>query len=143
LVAYPATGLEINMSVTDLSPGDIYILKRQLCHNLFVQVGVGTDCGIFLGTWENPKLLKPIFRVLINQKDLKRNWNKSGSINFIDGMHEYAVYSETDIGSEKYFKVTLENLDNRISIGKAEFMLLEPLAVWETSHVIDRLGEVI
>lgn len=130
------------MTVTNLIPGDVYKLKALGFDDVFVQVGIGTDCGIFSGDWQGFEEKSPIFRVIVNQADLKKKWNKVGSRELFKGMDNYWPYSEREIGSNEMRKVTLDDLDNRISISIDEFNELEPLAVWETEHLIGRISEL-
>lgn len=75
----------------------------------------------------------------MNETDLRRNWVKAGSFPLGEELSQLAWYGDSDIGSDSKFKVRLDNVDHRIAIDPAAYDALEPLAVWETVHVIDRL----
>jgi len=79
--------------------------------------------------------------VLVNQKDLRKHWRKVGTYELGNELQQYAFYGATDIGSEARYKVTLENVADRVPIEDAEFRSLERLSVWETVHILARVRE--
>lgn len=127
------------MKIADLVPGDIYVIKKVIDIEVFIQVAIGTDCGVFIGDWAKSSVETPIFQVVVNQRDLKRNWKKMGSRPLSIDMKTYKTYGEKEIGYDLYYKVTLADLDRRNQIELEEYSKIEPLGVWETSHILERV----
>ena len=129
--------------ITTLSPGDGYELKYLEYERISIQVGAGGDCGIFIGACTERTFSScPIFRVLVNQRDLKRNWKRVGRFVLNDQMSKFAIYGDADIGMTNRFKVSLDKVDNRVPISEVEFGKLERLAVWETIHILKRINQL-
>jgi hypothetical protein len=129
--------------ITDLQPGEVYQLKAPNDQQILIQIGQGGDCGVFCGESIGPTFLgSPIFRVLVNQKDLKRHWRKRGSFPLSSMMQSFAFYGDHDIGTNNYYQVSLEAVDIRTPIVKDRFDRIERLSVWETIHILDRYKSV-
>lgn len=130
------------MKITDLIPGDVYELKNPIDIDISIQIGAGGDCGIFLGKCESDTFEKiPQFRILVNQKNLKKFWKKTGSYPLGVQLTKFSEYSYMDIGTQQKYKTALNNLDEMISIDDEEFKHLERLAAWETIHIINRVKD--
>jgi hypothetical protein len=128
--------------ITELNPGDAYEPKVPDRLELSIQVGVGGDCGVFIGKCEARTFQKPpAFRVLVNQKDLRKHWKKIGTYELGSELQRYAFYGDADFGSQARYKVTLENADGRVVIDEAEFQKLERLSAWNTVHILARIKE--
>lgn len=126
--------------VTDLNPGDAYEPKVPGRPPLSIQVGRGGDCGIFIGECQAATFRRPpAFRVLVNQKDLRKHWRRVGAYELANELQGYAFYGDTDIGSEARYKVTLGDVSHRVPIEDAEFRSLERLSAWETVHILARV----
>lgn len=130
------------MRITDFEPGDVYQQKDGQEARLFAQVGLGGDVGFFLaGSAKDVSDMQPIFRVVMNQPDFKRNFAKVGNFNLSAHLGKYEWYGEAVIGLDTKYKVRLDDLDHRTEIDEATFEALERLSVWETVHVLERLKE--
>lgn len=128
--------------ITILMPGDCYVPKVMMDYPVSIQVGMGADCGIFRGEPSEATFKQsPLFRVLINQPNLKRNWRNAGSFPMTEAMAEFPFYGDTDFGTSNFYRVKLDDVDHRISISKEEFDKLERLAVWETEHIRQRVAD--
>jgi hypothetical protein len=128
--------------ITNLNPGDAYAPKVPDTPVLSLQVGRGGDCGVFLGNCEAQTFRgAPAFRVLVNEKDLKRHWKKVGAFPLGEELQRFAVYGQAETGSPTRYKVTLEDLDARVQIDDAAYRKLERLSVWETAHILARVKE--
>lgn len=129
------------ISVTDFQLGDVYQLKDSSISGILLQVGKGGDMGVFRSDF--PEALEsqaPEFRVLMNQPDVKRRWKRLGNFAIQTSLSQFAWYGDDDIGCDQKYRVQLSNIDHRIMIDSGSFEGLERLAVWETVHVLDRLG---
>lgn len=127
--------------VTDFNIGDVYRLKGASTCGILLQVGAGGDMGVFKA--ESPHVLalqEPEFRVLMNQPDVKRRWEKLGNFPTSASLAHEAWYGDDDLGCDQKFQVQISNVDHRIMIDNGSFAKLERLAVWETKHVLRRLG---
>ena len=125
--------------MSDLCPGAVYRLKNDESVHLLAQVGEGGDVGFFSA--DSPAAVngqEPLFRVVVNQPDFEKHWSKVGSFPLSPSLVYLAWYGDSDIGSEAKFKIQIDNMDNRPEIDAASFETLERLAVWETSHVLER-----
>jgi hypothetical protein len=128
--------------ITTLKPGDAYEPKVADKPHVSIQVGIGGDCGIFMGKCEANTFRKaPAFRVLVNEKDLRRHWKKVGNFEMNRELQCFALYGETDIGSDARYMVTLENVEIRVPIEESEFKKLERLSAWETIHIMGRIKD--
>jgi len=128
--------------VTKLNPGDVYELKVGSDPEVSIQVGRGGDCGIFVGKCDARTFQgSPSFRVLVNEKDLRKYWKKVGNYELGNDLQHYAYYGDADIGSDVRYRVTLQDLDARVPIQDAEFQNLERLSVWETAHILARIAK--
>ena len=126
--------------ITELNPGDAYEPKMPGTHEVSIQVGRGGDCGVFIGKCEASTFQgSPEFRVLVNQKDLRKHWRKVATYQLGSELQRYAFYGDADIGSQGRYKVTLEDIDARVPIEDAEFQKLERLSAWETIHILARI----
>lgn len=132
------------MQINKLRPGDAYSLVKKGTQSVSLQVGAGGDCGVFIGPCA-PATFKsrPAFRVIVNEKCIRRDWKKCGAFELSDYLRIYKEYSEKPIGSDVGYKVILSDIDNRIAIDEDEYSSIEPLAVWETRHIMDRINHVL
>jgi hypothetical protein len=78
---------------------------------------------------------------MVNMRDLKRHWKKSGNFPLAPGLGEYAHYGYLEIGTPLRYRVTLEDMEKREPIDQAAFDKLERLSVYETAHIYRRLRE--
>lgn len=129
------------MRITDLRTGDVYRLKGAEDAVVFAQVAEGGDVGFFrarsIAEVSNTSLA---FRVVMNEPSFRRHWQKEGVLSLHDSLRELAHYADSDIGSDARYSVRLDNIDARTVIDDVTFESLERLAVWETAHVLKRIG---
>lgn len=130
-------------SINELEVGQTYELKAPLSIDLSIQVGRGGDCGVFLGKCQPETFSRsPLFRVIVNQKNLNKFWKKNKLFEVSNELKEYQVYGDVDIGTENRYTITLRNLDDRKKISLIDFSKLERLAVWETVHILERVQQL-
>ena len=102
------------MLITDLRPGDIYRPKDGRHECLFAQVGEGSDVGFFrVASEADVGLQDPLFRVVMNQSDFKKGWQRVGKFPLSKSLQELAWYGDSDIGHEQKYKVRINNVDHR------------------------------
>ena len=129
--------------ITDLKPGTLYQLKDSVgSRRLLAQVCPGGDCAIFRDLDDLSATLEsdPLFRVLVNQRDLKRNWRKVGVFPLAASISDLQLYADWDDFSGQCFAVRLDDIDDRTVISAEAARALEPLAVWDTWNILDRLS---
>ena len=132
------------MGVSDLDPGDSYVPKFETTVEVVIQIGMGGDCGVFKGLATAQTFKEaPLFRVIVQQKDLRRHWKKVGHFPLGSTLAEFGTYSQNDFRTTDYYKVNLGNPDERIKIEKSEFENIELLAVWETEHIKQKLNDFL
>lgn len=132
------------MFPTTLKPGDIYQVEGSDAGLFFLQVGTGTDSGVFRGkfdhaSWPNSTVE---FRVLINQPDLKRSASRIGNFPVHADLQPLAKYIEKEIGTNRFTLITLDYSTDREAT-EVEANAMERMAIWEISHVVDRLNGAV
>ena len=130
--------------MTMLKAGTVYRLTDQSRAQLVAQVCAGADCAIFtfIDSIEDSIARPPLFRVVINERDLKRQWTKVGVYALQPQLTEYQAYGDLDTGSPLRFRTYLSDVDHREQISEEEFSKLERLSVWDTWNILDRLEGV-
>lgn len=123
--------------------GDIYRLKNT-SSDVYLQVAMGQDVAV-LSKLNFDRLNMSgviILRVPIAVPALKKDWERIGNYPLISGLEKCGVYSEQDIGTEKYYKTSFCDPDDRVPATKDEASALEPLGVASTIHIVRRLEEL-
>src|ERR1700748_905718 len=122
------------MTITNLKEGMVYKLNGEITSPpLVAQVCPGGDCAIF-DCYENLQSAvfnKAYFRIIINTRDIKRNWIKIGTLKISEENNCYQPYGEKDGPDGPYYKVFLNDVDKRIEISEKEFLDIERLAFWD------------
>ncbi|GAA4028877.1 hypothetical protein GCM10022281_04960 [Sphingomonas rosea] len=132
------------MRISDLRMGDVYRHKESAAGNILAQVGEGGDVGFFRAqSTTSLAEQQPLFRLVMNQPDFRRHWQRQGSFPAHESMRHLAWYGDADIGSEVRYRVRLDNIEMRTEVDDMAFERLERLAVWETAHVLERLTRLI
>ena len=116
--------------------------------SVVLQVGLGGDCGVFTDIDSNEisaslSAASPMFRVIVNQKSLRRGCKKIGNFALSPFLNHFQLYAEKD-WDDKMVLVSLENVDRQIPSDKDEWEKHEQLAFWEIEHVVSRIkGEEV
>jgi hypothetical protein len=128
------------MRIANLHTGDVYRLKAVENAGAFAQVGEGGDVGFFRA-WSLTDVLTAhmVLRVVVNEPDFRRHWKKEGRLPIHRSLGELANYGDSDLGSDAKYSVRIDNIDARVVVDDATFASLERLAVWETTHILQRL----
>jgi len=128
--------------IVSIAPGSVLSPKVPLPLRAFLQVSPVGDCGVFTAHGLPDNMRKLLFRVIVNEVDLKKKFVCLEVANVYPEIEDEIWYSEETIGSNAKYKVKLSDLDNRIVVDEEHFIRLEPLAVWEFIHIKERLEKV-
>ncbi|MDR3541486.1 MAG: hypothetical protein P4L69_11045 [Desulfosporosinus sp.] len=107
---------------------------------MHIKIGLGGDCGVYCAQDSGDGVdWKFLFRIFINTPNIKRDWKKIGHEKIPLELADYGNYSRMEIGSDIYFRVSMDSFEKKIQIDRGEFEKLEPFAIYSTKHIVDRV----
>jgi hypothetical protein len=130
--------------ISNLNPGDLYILKDNSKYNeiipkskkIQIQICNGGDCAVFD---ISKQLWNFLFRITMSPPDLRRHWENIGNFPMDENCTDFAVYATYNQKIGSYALVSINDVSDMKDVSEQEYLKFEKIASWRTIHVLNRV----